>query len=43
MMIGTGILEGATVTITLKNDEPHFDVKRRATRSRVRIAAEALA
>src|SRR3989344_1615289 len=43
MMIGTGILEGATVTIPLKSGEPHFDVKRRATRSRVRIAAEALA
>ncbi len=38
MMIGTGILEGATVTISLKNGEPHFDVKKRATRSRVRVA-----
>ena len=39
MMIGTGILEGATVTISLKNGELHFDVKKRAVRSRIRVAA----
>jgi ATP-dependent Clp protease ATP-binding subunit ClpA len=37
MMIGTGLLEGATVTITLRGDEPHFDVKRRTMRPRSRV------
>jgi ATP-dependent Clp protease ATP-binding subunit ClpB len=43
IMIGAGALEGAIVTITLKNDEPHFDVKKRASRSRVRVAEPAVA
>jgi len=41
MMIESGALAGATVTITLKGDEPHFDVAkrpRRAVRSKVRVA-----
>jgi ATP-dependent Clp protease ATP-binding subunit ClpB len=39
MMIETGILEGATVTVTIKNGEPNFDVKKKAVRSRIRSAA----
>ena len=42
MMIESGALVGATVTITLKDDEPHFDVAkrpRRAVRSRVETTA----
>ncbi|MDO8407685.1 MAG: AAA family ATPase [bacterium] len=38
MMIESGVLVGATVTVTLQGDEPHFDVAkrpRRAVRSRV--------
>lgn len=34
MMVGAGVLEGGTVTVTLKNGEPYFDVKKRAVRSR---------
>ncbi len=42
MMIESGTLTGATVTVSLKNDEPHFDVvkrPRRAVRSRIETAA----
>ena len=33
MMVAQGLLEGGTVTISIKNNEPHFDVKKKATRS----------
>ena len=42
MMIESGTLTGATVTVSLKNGEPHFDVAkrpRRAVRSRVATVA----
>ena len=32
MMVDHGVMEGGTVTITIKNDEPHFEVKKRASR-----------
>lgn len=33
MMVEQGLMEGGTVTISLKNGEPHFDVKKRAMRT----------
>ncbi len=33
MMVTQGIAEGATVTVSIKNDEPNFDVKKRASRA----------
>ncbi|MDP2594274.1 MAG: AAA family ATPase, partial [bacterium] len=39
MMIESGALVGATVTVTLKDDEPHFDVAKRPRRAvRPRVA-----
>ncbi len=36
LMVGQGIMEGGSVSVTLKNGELHFDVKKKmATRSRV--------
>jgi len=32
MMVEQGLMEGGTVTVSIKNDEPHFDVKKKATR-----------
>ncbi len=40
MMVDQGLLEGGTVTVTLKNGDLHFDVKKKATRTR-KIAAAA--
>lgn len=35
LMVGQGIMEGGTVTVTMKNGEPNFEVKKKAqTRSR---------
>ena len=33
LMVGQGIMEGGTVTVSLKNGEPHFDVKKAAVRT----------
>jgi len=33
LMVGQGLLEGATVTISIKNDEPHFEVKKKVMRN----------
>ena len=33
MMVAQGVMEGGTVTVSIKNDEPHFDVKKKATRT----------
>ncbi len=30
LMVDQGVMEGGTVTISIKNDEPHFEVKKRA-------------
>ena len=35
LMIGQGVMEGGSVTVTMKGGEPHFEVKKRPqTRSR---------
>ncbi len=34
LMVSQGLLEGGTVTVSLKNGEPHFDVKKKAVRAR---------
>ncbi len=42
MMVAQGIIEGGTVTVSLKNGEPHFDVKRKTSRApRVKSKATA--
>ena len=33
LMVEQGVMEGGTVTISIKNNEPHFDVKKKAVRS----------
>ncbi len=40
LMVSQGVLEGGMVTVSLKNGEPHFDVKKRAPRT-ARAAAVA--
>ena len=30
MMVEQGVMEGGTVTVSIKNDEPHFEVKKKA-------------
>jgi ATP-dependent Clp protease ATP-binding subunit ClpB len=42
MMVSQGIMEGATVTVSIKNDTPHFEVKKRAVRARVSQASTTL-
>ena len=32
LMVEQGVMEGGTVTVSIKNDEPHFDVKKKAVR-----------
>lgn len=42
LMVGQGIMEGGTVTVSLKNDAPHFEVKKavvRARRTKAEVAA----
>jgi len=41
MMVGQGVLEGGSVAVTMKGGEPHFEVRKKAPRTRV--ASEALA
>jgi ATP-dependent Clp protease ATP-binding subunit ClpA len=41
MMVGQGIMEGGSVTVTMKNGEPHFDVRKKASRVRATEAAAA--
>jgi ATP-dependent Clp protease ATP-binding subunit ClpB len=36
LMVEQGVLEGGTVTISIKNDEPHFEVKKKAVRNGAR-------
>ncbi len=38
LMIEQGVMEGGTVTVSIKNDEPHFDVKKRLSRAKSRGA-----
>jgi ATP-dependent Clp protease ATP-binding subunit ClpB len=39
LMVGQGVMEGGTVTVSLKNGEPHFAVQKAAKRARPRAAA----
>ncbi len=32
MMVAQGVMEGGTVTVSIKNDEPHFEVKKKASK-----------
>ncbi len=41
LMVGAGVLEGGQVTITIKNGEPHFEVRKRAPRTARKEAAMA--
>jgi ATP-dependent Clp protease ATP-binding subunit ClpB len=41
LMVDQGLLEGGTVTVSVKNDEPHFDVKKKLTRTKPKGAKEA--
>ena len=34
LMVNQGLMEGGTVTVSLKNGEPHFDVKKKAVRAK---------
>ncbi len=38
MMVEQGLMEGGTVTVSIKNDEPHFDVKKKLTRTKPKSA-----
>ncbi len=42
LMVDQGVLEGGTVTVSIKNDEPHFEVKKRAARTPRANAKEAM-
>jgi ATP-dependent Clp protease ATP-binding subunit ClpB len=41
MMVGQGVMEGGQVSVTMKGDAPHFDVKKKASRVRSAEAAPA--
>ncbi|MDO8593354.1 MAG: AAA family ATPase [bacterium] len=41
LMVTQGLMEGGTVTVSIKNDEPHFDVKKKQSRAKSRGAKEA--
>ncbi|HVX90928.1 MAG TPA: AAA family ATPase [Candidatus Paceibacterota bacterium] len=41
LMVGQGVMEGGTVNVTMRNGEPHFEVKKSATRSRVKSPVQA--
>ena len=41
LMVGQGVMEGGTVNVTLKNGEPHFEVKKSAVRTRVKSPVQA--
>jgi ATP-dependent Clp protease ATP-binding subunit ClpB len=43
MMVAQGILEGATVTVSIKGDEPRFEVKKRTMRAKSNVKALATA
>jgi len=39
LMVDHGLMEGGTVTVSIKNNEPHFDVKKKAVRNSVKREA----
>jgi ATP-dependent Clp protease ATP-binding subunit ClpB len=40
LMVAQGVMEGGTVTVSIRNDEPHFEVKKRLTRTKSKGAKE---
>jgi ATP-dependent Clp protease ATP-binding subunit ClpB len=43
LMVDQGLLEGGTVTVSIKNDEPHFDVKKKLIRMKKNAKEASLA
>jgi len=41
LMVGQGVMEGGTVNVSLKNGEPHFEVKKSTVRTRVKSPVQA--
>jgi ATP-dependent Clp protease ATP-binding subunit ClpC len=41
MMVSQGLLEGGVVTVSIRGDEPHFEVKKKIARTRTKAAAVA--
>ena len=39
-MIAQGVMEGGTVTVSIRNDEPYFDVKKKAIRNSAKNGAK---
>ncbi len=39
LMIGQGVMEGGSVTVTMKGAEPHFEVRKSAARAKRKVAA----
>ena len=40
LMIAQGVMEGGTVTVSIRNDEPYFDVKKKAIRNSAKNGAK---
>ena len=40
LMVDQGLLEGGTVTVSIKNNEPHFEVKKKVSRTKKGTTAE---
>ncbi|MDP1707193.1 MAG: AAA family ATPase [bacterium] len=40
LMVSRGVMEGGTVTVSIKNDEPNFDVKKKRTSRAARASAK---
>jgi ATP-dependent Clp protease ATP-binding subunit ClpA len=40
LMVSQGVMEGGTVTVSLKNGEPSFEVRKAAAKTRSRKASE---
>ena len=40
LMVAQGVLEGGTVTISIKNNEPHFEVSKKRAPMRARVLAK---
>jgi len=40
LMVAQGVMEGGTVTVSIKNDEPYFDVKKKAIRNSAKNGAK---
>jgi ATP-dependent Clp protease ATP-binding subunit ClpC len=43
LMVEQGVMEGGTITVSLKGGEPHFEVKKRATRASAKKEKEVVA